>query len=68
MKPRDRLIYLADPLRFGVLELVAVDSDGTLLCQQLTTGDIERFQPHDVDLWLGRPAARRGARGAAIGF
>lgn len=63
MRPGDHLIYLADPLEFGVLELVAVAKDGTLWCEQLTTGDVRLFQSHDVDLSPERyvPAEARWA-------
>jgi hypothetical protein len=50
MRPGDHLIYVADPLEYGVLELFAVAHDGTLWCEQLTTGDVKLLDPHDVDL------------------
>jgi sugar lactone lactonase YvrE len=61
--PGDHVIYLADPLRFGVLELLAVADDGTLWCAQLTAGDVHRFHPDDVGLnpELYAPADERRA-------
>lgn len=50
MRPGDHVIYLADPLEFGVLELLGVAGDGTLWCEQLTTGKVHRFHPHEVEL------------------
>ena len=50
MTPGDHLIYVADPLGFGVLELVAIARDGTLWCEELITGHVHRFRPHEVDL------------------
>jgi hypothetical protein len=50
VRPGDHLVYVADPLEFGVLTLLAVANDGTVWCEQLTTGDVRRFQLHDVEL------------------
>jgi hypothetical protein len=50
MRPGDHLIYVADPLKFGVLELFAVAHDGRLWCEQLTTGDVMLLDPHEVEL------------------
>jgi sugar lactone lactonase YvrE len=63
MRPGDHLIYVADPLKYGVLELFAVAHDGRLWCEQLTTGDVQLFDPHDVDLSpeLYLPDERRAA-------
>jgi hypothetical protein len=50
MRTGDHLIYVADPLEYGVLELFAVAKDGSLWCEQLTTGDVRLFDPQEVDL------------------
>jgi hypothetical protein len=50
MKPGDQLVYAADPLMLGVLELFAVAADGRLWCEQLTTLQVHRLRPSEVEL------------------
>jgi hypothetical protein len=50
MSPGDHVIYVVDPLRFGVLEFLDATHDGRLWCEQLNTGDVHLFKPHEVDL------------------
>jgi hypothetical protein len=49
MTPGDQLVYAADPLRFGVLELFAVTADGWLWCEELTTHLVHRLSPSEVE-------------------
>jgi hypothetical protein len=56
MKPGDRVIYIADPLLYGVMEIARVRKDGHLECRSAFRSAawpknlLEVFDAHELDL------------------
>jgi hypothetical protein len=57
VKSGDLVVYVRDPLLYGVLEIQHVMQSGQLHCEQLGTGNVEIFGPHELELV---PDVRRG--------
>lgn len=49
MTAGDHLVYRADPLEHGIMELLQVRKNGDLTCMRFTDGEIVTFTPHDLD-------------------
>jgi hypothetical protein len=50
MRGGDHIVFLPDPLRWGILEIQFVHDHGHLVCQQLSNGRIHHVDPQDAQL------------------